>query len=906
MVLLCGTAQANPKILDRFHKYTSLSDGELVYDIFQMGDDALPFLIKNITHEDHQVRKSAFHFIENYYPEAHALSAMTVLFLHESDSWTREKAGHVMAHIDGEYTKGFMSNHLHADPETQRIAIDVLTKLKDERVIPFLVELLENPITLPERKRFAIYGLADFKDKRAIPALLGILKYPDNVDVDILKECIEKLGQFDDGRTIPILVSVLNTSSAIGRRISKSHSEKVINALSQSGAASMQELLETAQMTLSDIVLQKLLKVFRNTYNPALVAMYEKVCLETDNNTLKSALAEGLKNMGAEGLKALLIIVKQKPCKKVLHSLASFNSADAVDAVASIALDNTSQLRIDAIDSFSQFGIYWNEEVSKHLPQLLEDPNSEVRLRTINLIRKMELKQMIPVLKQLTNNSKGNTRYAAYTALNYLLNTPPLELKIELNQQGYDYGEPIALTYTIRNVSDHPVRFGFRKTMSSSYIRLKIQQPDDTIAQYQGKHDRYAPAGRQDDSEYWIAMDGIDEVFLKGVEDDHFDILQPNEVLTDIISVTKDFQLFQSGQYTIQLKVFLSPWRNNTVEEKTVLGKRPPLAKKVKSTFMAWENTLISPKVQFDIADPTPEQINTMLTLIEPENFNNASNKQMAHVCFQLGELRHPDALTTLKKLNSIKIDWFSPSHTFFMNAVHRALLRYDLPELVEIWIAMLDNHKQYNEIVYEIVKKVGASGDERALDTIRSAFFKTINAAISFKIANLLSQLGDDSIINWLESIAYHNLHHWDRKLRLKGAIMLTLLNSSDTNQVRLPYRVLDHFAIVELSNEFGLRSPYFFSQSRDEYSLRKPWIYVDYIETTINWSVVREKATTVDGLKELLKHENQNIQRAAAYDLASLGNKSGIQLIEQDLHANEVKIRLHSRKILTKLRTE
>jgi len=184
----------------------------------------------------------------------------------------------------------------------------------------------------------------------------------------------------------------------------------------------------------------------------------------------------------------------------------------------------------------------------------------------------MKLTQMIPTLEQLTENRKGNTQYAAYVALNELLDKTPLQLKIEMSKSQYDYGHPIALTYTIRNISDHPIKIGFRKTLSSSYLRLKIQQPDGTLANYRGKLNRFV-SGRQNDNEHLIVMDGEEEVLLTSLDSNDYNILQPNEVYTRIIAVSKDYRLFQPGHYTIQLKVFLSPWKFTSAPKMTFSGK---------------------------------------------------------------------------------------------------------------------------------------------------------------------------------------------------------------------------------------------------------------------------------------------------------------------------------------------
>lgn len=907
LTVLFGTAHANPDILDKFHKFNARTDSDLIYDLYAMGEDVIPFLINRIADENKTVRENTFYMLENYYPNPRALSALSVLFLNETDNSTRNKVVNIMAHIDGEYTKRFMGKHLQADPETQSIVIDVLTKLKDERVIPFLIKIMENPGTLPERKRLAIYGLADLKDKRVVPVILATLNSNYIINGDILKEYIEKLAQIDDVRSVPMLMSVLNLNTPIGRRLYKTHSDVVINALSQTGKASIQKVLETVQITAPDRLYQSLLKVLRAAKDPKLVPIYETVCLETSDAALKSALVTGLKNMGTEGLKSLLTIVKQKPCKELLHSLATYNSVDAIDAVASIALDDSSLLRIDAITSLSQFSKYWNEEVSKHIPKLLEDRNPDVRLSTIDLTRKMELKKIIPDLEQLTQNSKGNTKYAAYTALDYLFEKTPLELNIEMNQKQYDYGEPIALSYSIKNVSDHPIRIGFRKTLSSSYIKLKIQQPDNTLAKYQGKWDRYRFASnRPDEIAYWLAMDGEKEVILPNVKPDHYDILQPNEVISGIISVTEGYRLFQSGRYSIHLKIFLSPWRLAPKTEEPVFGKKPPLGKKVKLSFLAWEKTLISHKVHFDISAPTPEQFNTMLAVVDTEKINITDRTQLAYVSLQLGELRKPEAIPSLKILNSMVYDMFNPSDRIIMNAVHQALLNFNKPEFVKLWIEMLNKHKPHSEITMTVIKRLAETGDEQAIEPIKRIFFQVLNSETSIKIADALRQLGDESGHNLLKTEAYRNIQHWDLKMRIKGAITLTLLNSSDTNKWRLPTLVRDKFDMVKLNDDFSIRNPYLFSHINERISLKFPWYFVEHYDPSINWTEIQEKSETLEGLKELLKYNDPIIQRAVAYDLASLGDKSGINIIEQDLQAKDSIMRINAREAITKFQSE
>ena len=71
-------------------------------------------------------------------------------------------------------------------------------------------------------------------------------------------------------------------------------------------------------------------------------------------------------------------------------------------------------------------------------------------------------------------------------------------------------------------------------------------------------------------------------------------------------------------------------------------------------------------------------------------------------------------------------------------------------------------------------------------------------------------------------------------------------------------------------------------------------------------NWADIIEKAVTLDGLKELIEHDIPVVRRGAAYELAYLGDKSGVHLIEQDLHANKKDTRMHARSTLLKLQSD
>lgn len=176
----------------------------------------------------------------------------------------------------------------------------------------------------------------------------------------------------------------------------------------------------------------------------------------------------------------------------------------------------------------------------------------------------------------------------------------------------------------------------------------------------------------------------------------------------------------------------------------------------------------------------------------------------------------------------------------------------------------------------------------------------------VSAELASILSQLGDDSCLQWITSVANRKLHSSDKRKRMLAAILLSQLNKPHAKEISLPISVRDDFSIGEIHKNFHLVKPIWYTNDTEHVSLKDPWFYAKYYDGNVSITEIQKKTETVDGLKELLEHDNLHIQRAAAYDLASLGDKSCIHLIEKDLHANDSATRLHSRQTLVKLQSQ
>ncbi len=421
---------------------------------------------------------------------------------------------------------------------------------------------------------------------------------------------------------------------------------------------------------------------------------------------------------------------------------------------------------------------------------------------------------------------------------------PALELTIEMDQQQYDYLQPITLTYHITNISEYPIYIALYKSLASRYVKLKIQQPDGTLAKYVGP----------------IAK-------LIGLTYDNIQTLQPGDEITGTIQILKSYDLFQPGHYTVELDILPGLRGFITKEVNLPVNNKSSSYRKFRTGVLTWSNTLTSPKTFVQI-DPIPNDIfNDMIESIDPQVITEENSGDIVKTCHQLAEIGKPEGVAAIKKLALMEAESPGDFRYHIKHSVHHFLFKFPDPELVQAWIENFN--VGYN--MHTRIEALGASGDVRAIEPLKRITLN--NSNYSTKAALALQQLGDESGVKWLRKIAFRKLRHWKEDERQSGAGILALLDSPDKHI---------YYPLI---------------------SLRNPQFYADNYELHLKWEIIHEKAASIDGLKELLNYENLIIRHAAAYELAYLGDKTGIDLIHQDLHANESATRMHARDTLSKL---
>ncbi len=804
LIAWCGQGHAMSNTLEKLRDPDRHIDMDIINDLYLMGDDALPFLVQTLTDEEPDVRLKVVSLLTDYYFDPDALSALTVIFLHDTDDRVRSMAAYGIASIDIEYANKLMGKHLNAGGETQEIVMDVLSKYGDERVISKLVERLEDPKAHPEVRRHTAYALVDFfKDKRAVPILLDMIDYPEIIEPKALAEVLERLARIDDERVIPVLLNL--PDSAIGY---------IDHILPQFGNLIVPLLWEKLAQTELESVRKDILRILKNIRDPAAAAFYGHAYLETEDPELRYRLIFALTNMGAEGFRTLLDIVRQEPNSEVLRALTRYNSSAAVDTVAAFALDRSFPLREEAINTLASFGQLRRKEVSKYIPQLLADPNPKVKLLTMRLIIRGRLPAFFPALEALRQDTDENIRNAADITACILSGEALLKLEVGTDRQQYDYGQPIMLNYRLRNVSNYPIKIA---RVPEAHLReyLRIQQPDGTTARARISASFFSPK----------------------FED--YRTLHPGDELTgtiSIISISEEretYWLHQSGKYTVDLHIY--SWGSG-----------------LEHGFLAWPDSITS-TFDFNIKPPTIDHLDAILTRTDV-----VDSRKTYH---QLSELKKSGIFPVLET------PVLSYSQSWIPDPLEPDFLNLSNTELISKGIKMLP---------YESgIKLLTAIGDAQAIEALRQTVFKrevkigdTPQIRVSTDAAFALQQLGDNIPIKWCREFAQRRLRHWKKSERVKGAEILLALQ-------RLPIR--DHW---HWDPPTCLTSNKFYSEN-------------DSPSLAANWEDIIEKAATLPGLKSLLEHDIPIVRRAAAYELAYLGDPSGISMIEPDLYANDAATR-------------
>ncbi len=713
IVSICGTAHANPDLLEKFRIPQQTPYDGLLVELYEMQAAALPFLTETLTDYHGQAQWRALNYIKDYYPEPEALPALTTFFLNDTrDLIQRRDAAFTIAHIDNEYAKKLFQKHLNADRVTQNIIVDGLIRLKDKQVIPLLVKRLED--TKVHTRLYAAEVLSDFNDKRAIPALMSILHDTEHLEDSMLQRATGALARFDD----PVILSTLVKSY-------KEHlSREITPKWAPINATNLQAILKVLEQTKIEKGREDFKYAIRHPKGatPQMIPIYEKLYYETDDTIIrKSEIIRVLQDMGPQGLQALLRIVEKKPTGSVLFALKTFHSPKAIEAVATFALNSDSALQKTALYMLTEFSPLHKAEIAKYVPQLLNDPDPSIIDLTFRLIRTLELTEFAPDIKRFTRHTDKYVQNAAHFLLDELAGKPQLTLKVEPDKPQNEYGQPITLKYRVKNVANYPIKVLFA-IKSATKESMNVQKPDGTRADYWGLH-----------VDYYLTKDD-------------YKTLKPGDEITDTLTISlSTHPLYQIGKYTAQ--IHLIPYRT---------GSRFKTAVTNPHTLTA--------ETDFNIKPPTVDYVDNILAQIAADTI---INPDMTY--YQLVELKKSGLFPRLQTRAFIP---FTPStrsvyrSEFSMTSLYGPeLLKLSNEELIEEFYNLTWHNMSLTK-TQPIMEYVAAIGGAQSIQIFQyEAISGNVEAALQLK------KLGDDSYIRWCKQLSGKYLTHDYEPRRLEGA---------------------------------------------------------------------------------------------------------------------------------------
>ncbi len=795
------------------------------YDLAIMNDnDALDILLNALRDQNELARLHAIAFLDRY-NDKRILPALQERFLSDKEA-IRIEAGRTIASIDPRYASNLFISQLQKPGDTigKNISVQLLSEMEDIRVIPFLLQRLEDPNT---RKDSAI-KLARFRNKRAVPILVEMLTSGNGYAQENILKSLIRIGDpscipdiMNNRQIMPMFIKILSDQNYISPEFGMAVVDSFLKLLEGKSRSERWKLQE------------RIIEILKNIKDPSLAPIYGKLFLESERNSPFQDIAYLLADMGTDGIPYLLDGTKiERTYKKAFSALGSYNDKMIVYEVTQLALNKFYPFRTTAIDTLSDFGYIWRKSVISTLVTLLRERNPKIRLQVLRVIERLELREMAGIIRPLANDKDQQVRTAVICILDSFNNNPPVKLEIKLNKKSYGYDKPIILEYRITNSADHDIYISNHGTEVADAIQGTAIEPplifksDGELLPYKGP-----------------------SVDLGTPNKNSYQILHPKEFISGKIEITKFYEIYQPGFYTIKLKY-------------------SPLGDGIEYGIWSWKWKLESNELTFRVKHPSRWRFMKILRNAKLSNADDETTFYEAlKACKKLGELRSKLGISDLKKIAFYKPSDDSNIIKFRKDELSysalTALSKTESKILIPDWIKLLkEEDTKKREIALDALVRLK---HPVAIETLRHQVFDygSSPAGPAFK----LKELGYNDGIEWINKIMTKKIKHWNVEESYKA--VMTLREIRSTRGVRealtsreMRIREIGYFWLQEIATDIG-----------------------------------------VDRLKEMLKDINRNVKIASAYQLARLGDTSGLDLIRQDLNAVSVETRERARNIIIEL---
>ena len=334
-------------------------------------------------------------------------------------------------------TNSLMESLLDVSPEVRAKAAGALGRIKDEKAIIKLAEvLISEPVSFV-RTRVA-QALGAIGNPMVIHSLINLLKDPEWWVRIRAVEALEQLGE----KSIPsLLIALEDEEKEVCRRAAmalekigyirnilreygegtyKPELRKILFLAAQSGVV---ESLNEYLLKSGGDFQKRIVRLFGEAKAKGAAEPLMQLLGSTSEWTLKARIIQSLGRIGEKKAIPLLIDHLKDPeywvRKSSVQSLSLLNALENTDEIANILKDPNAEARISALRALCVLNA---NQHGKEIAGLLSDPSSTVRANALIAIRELNIQADKPKIIEMLNESLEEVRIEAvkyFTSIKY-------------------------------------------------------------------------------------------------------------------------------------------------------------------------------------------------------------------------------------------------------------------------------------------------------------------------------------------------------------------------------------------------------------------------------------------------------------------------------------------------------
>ncbi len=379
-------------------------------------DEAVAGLIMALEDGDLGIRELAAEYLVKMSGET--TTQLLVRFLANEDIGTRNLASEILVKIGRDAVPAILENITCDDHDVRKFLVDVVGMIKDERAIEPLCQRLwdENPNVVCS----AAEALGEIGSVEAVPHLIAVC---DKVE-DAKLQTIEALGKIGDPKSLDKLYELLGSDDPMILFVS-------LEAIGQIGCidsvTELKKFLDIEDTSLAESAMGAIITIYNKNegrIDPDLPL--EKFTgflfdgIKSHNDEITDFTLDRLSHwFGSDVIQGLLDVidhVSEDRLRRIQEILGEVGHAAGKMIVKKMG-DATKPTRLKLLDLLKYIV---DDDIAEDISAYANDPDPEIRQRVAHLLGISGDLKSVPRLKEMTKDSNGHVRAAAYGALGWL------------------------------------------------------------------------------------------------------------------------------------------------------------------------------------------------------------------------------------------------------------------------------------------------------------------------------------------------------------------------------------------------------------------------------------------------------------------------------------------------------